>query len=216
MLKNWNWTRISWNEHNPSQKTYETLIYFLPSTTSANGSINKNDLWTTWHILHCRLFVRGFTLDLLKNVVPTPGLGSILQQCHGPSEWNKEEEDNILRVVPNHLLFYSHVHRGKTSTVSISQGVYPTSKLQLIGILMFIYGVGFKAVTTYKIELAKDTDKSTVFLPPAILSAVTIAFSFSMILNCTNGYKKILLGIVRTLSFCCMFLWDRCKWFMLL
>lgn len=178
-------------------------------------SINKSDLWTTWNILHCHFFVRRFTFNLSENVVPTPGLGSILQQCHGPSEWNKEEEDNILRVVPNHLLFCAHVHRGKLSTAPISPYVYPSSKLQSIGILMFIYGVGFEAVATYTIELVKYTDKSTVFLPPAILSAVTIAFSFSMILNCTNGYKKILLGIVRTLSFCCMFLcYYRYKWFM--
>lgn len=66
---------------------------------------------------------------------------------------------------------------------------------------MFIYGVGFDAVSSYTIDLKKDIDKNSVFLPPAILSVVTIVFSFSMVLNCTNGYKKILLGIVRIYMF---------------
>lgn len=61
---------------------------------------------------------------------------------------------------------------------------------------MFIYGVAYKAVITYKISLEENSDPKIVFLTPVILSAVTIVFSVSMVLNCTNGYKKILLGIV--------------------
>lgn len=62
---------------------------------------------------------------------------------------------------------------------------------------MFIYGVGFTAASTYTITVKDDIDPNITFLVPLILSAVTIAFSFSMVFNCTLDYRKILLGIVR-------------------
>lgn len=68
---------------------------------------------------------------------------------------------------------------------------------------MLIYGIGFDVESTYSISTVKGSNPNVVFLPPAVLSAVAIVLSCTMILNYTNGYKKVLLGIVRiTNSFC--------------
>uniref|UniRef100_A0A336KX76 CSON001739 protein n=1 Tax=Culicoides sonorensis TaxID=179676 RepID=A0A336KX76_CULSO len=65
----------------------------------------------------------------------------------------------------------------------------------MIGIFMFIYGVGFDAFKTYKIGIVQDSNRNVVFMTPAIFCGVSMLFSICITLNYFYSYRKIVARI---------------------
>lgn len=61
---------------------------------------------------------------------------------------------------------------------------------------MFIYGVSLGDSTTYTIKLKEYVNSHDVFLAPMILTVISIAFTFVMMIPYLKKFRRYLLFVV--------------------